>query len=283
MSHQLKRWTAKLLMETLHSTCSSKPKWLSPPISKITNTPIPGKLYKTILPISVTGVPYSKAEIAVHFPVPFCPALSLILGSRWVPSSSLNFRILAVISMRKESSSVLFHWSKAWSSNQTKKFSLKRKQTKTVLHKEQGEAYFKIQIRKEETENGQYRGDLKNYNIMDCSCTLQNNSNSRSKLVSNLSHFIMIHTQHILHQMVGLADQLHVTVFNTVMDHLNKMSSSFISNLNKHTKHLEKCIHSLYKCIHIYRELILTQSQHGCVPTLAAMLWKIPFMCGLKE
>lgn len=66
------------------------------------------------VPMSVTGTPYSKAEIAVHFPVPFCPALSLILGSRWVPSESLYFRMFAVISIRNESSSVLFHWSKAW-------------------------------------------------------------------------------------------------------------------------------------------------------------------------
>jgi hypothetical protein len=57
----------------------------------------------------VTGVPYSSAEMAVHFPVPFCPALSLIWGSRWVPVGSRNLRMLAVISMRKESSSVLFH------------------------------------------------------------------------------------------------------------------------------------------------------------------------------
>ena len=29
--------------------------------------------------INVTGIPCSNAEIAVHFPVPFCPAASLIL------------------------------------------------------------------------------------------------------------------------------------------------------------------------------------------------------------
>lgn len=65
------------------------------------------------LPIKVTGVPYSRAEIAVHFPVPFCPALSRILGSRCEPSESLYLRMLAVISMRNESSSVLFQSSKA--------------------------------------------------------------------------------------------------------------------------------------------------------------------------
>lgn len=61
----------------------------------------------------VTGTPYSRAEMAVHFPVPFCPALSLIFGSRCSPSVSWNLRILAVISIRNESSSVLFHSSKA--------------------------------------------------------------------------------------------------------------------------------------------------------------------------
>lgn len=66
-----------------------------------------------LLPIKVTGVPYSRAEIAVHFPVPFCPALSRILGSKCVPSVSLYLRMLAVISIRKESNSVLFQFSKA--------------------------------------------------------------------------------------------------------------------------------------------------------------------------
>lgn len=65
------------------------------------------------LPIKVTGVPYSSAEIAVHFPVPFCPALSRILGNRCVPSASRYLRMLAVISIRNESNSVLFHSLKA--------------------------------------------------------------------------------------------------------------------------------------------------------------------------
>lgn len=69
---------------------------------------------KSHLPMRVTGTPYSRAEIAVHFPVPFCPALSLIFGRRYLPSLSLNLRILAVISIRKESSSVLFHSSNTW-------------------------------------------------------------------------------------------------------------------------------------------------------------------------
>lgn len=66
------------------------------------------------LPMRVTGMPYSSAETAVHFPVPFCPALSRIFGNSSLPSVSRNLRILAVISIRKESSSVLFHSSNAY-------------------------------------------------------------------------------------------------------------------------------------------------------------------------
>ena len=46
--------------------------------------------------------------MAVHFPVPFWPAASRILVTRGSPSSSLYFRMLAVISIRKESNSPLF-------------------------------------------------------------------------------------------------------------------------------------------------------------------------------
>lgn len=73
----------------------------------------------------VTGTPLSRAEIAVHFPVPFCdqskwqqhavlpwdtwPAASLIFSTKYSPLSSLNFSISAVISIKKESRSPLFH------------------------------------------------------------------------------------------------------------------------------------------------------------------------------
>jgi len=74
------------------------------------------------------------------------------------------------------------------------------------------------------------------------------------RLMNYLSHFVMVHTQHILHQMISLTDQLHITVFNAIMDHFNKMSRSFISNLQEYQKTVnkkKKCIHSLYKCLHI--------------------------------
>jgi len=40
---------------------------------------------KTDSPISVTGIPYSRPATAVHFPVPFCPAESLIFSKRYEP------------------------------------------------------------------------------------------------------------------------------------------------------------------------------------------------------
>lgn len=50
--------------------------------------------------------------MAVHLPVPFWPAASLIFGKRNSPLGSLYARMSAVISIRKESSSVLFHFLK---------------------------------------------------------------------------------------------------------------------------------------------------------------------------
>ena len=46
-------------------------------------------LEKTASPISVSGIPISSAVIAVHLPVPFCPAVSRILSTSGFPSVSL--------------------------------------------------------------------------------------------------------------------------------------------------------------------------------------------------
>ena len=54
----------------------------------------------TLSPISVSGMPRSSAEIAVHLPVPFCPAVSRILSSVYSPFSSLYARMSRVISIR---------------------------------------------------------------------------------------------------------------------------------------------------------------------------------------
>lgn len=47
-------------------------------------------LAKTASPISVTGTPYSKAAMPVHFPVPFWPAVSRILGRRYLPAHTIQ-------------------------------------------------------------------------------------------------------------------------------------------------------------------------------------------------
>ena len=55
---------------------------------------------KTASPMSVTGMPCSSASMPVHFPVPFCPAVSEIFSTSGVPSVSLCARMAAVISIR---------------------------------------------------------------------------------------------------------------------------------------------------------------------------------------
>ena len=57
-------------------------------------------LENTASPIKVRGIPSSRATVAVHLPVPFWPAVSKILSTRYVPSFSLNLSISAVISIR---------------------------------------------------------------------------------------------------------------------------------------------------------------------------------------
>uniref|UniRef100_A0A0K2UBJ6 Uncharacterized protein n=1 Tax=Lepeophtheirus salmonis TaxID=72036 RepID=A0A0K2UBJ6_LEPSM len=47
--------------------------------------------------------------MAVHLPVPFCPAESRIFSSKGDPSVSLYLSILVDISIKKESNSLLFH------------------------------------------------------------------------------------------------------------------------------------------------------------------------------
>ena len=70
-----------------------------------------GQLAKTLSPMRVwvTGILYSRAEMAIHLPVPLRPAESQIFSRRRLPSSSLNFRIAMEILIRKDSSSPLFH------------------------------------------------------------------------------------------------------------------------------------------------------------------------------
>lgn len=41
----------------------------------------------------------------------------------------------------------------------------------------------------------------------------------------------MVHTQNVLHQVIGLTNQLHVAILNPIMDHFHKMTCALISNL----------------------------------------------------
>lgn len=43
----------------------------------------------------------------------------------------------------------------------------------------------------------------------------------------------MVHTQNILHQVIGLTNQLHVAVLNAIMDHFHKVPCTLISDLQK--------------------------------------------------
>ena len=58
------------------------------------------------------AIPASAANCTVHFPVPFDPALSNTLFAKYEsssPSSSFFFKHLAVISIKNDSKSPLFH------------------------------------------------------------------------------------------------------------------------------------------------------------------------------
>ena len=45
------------------------------------------------------------------------------------------------------------------------------------------------------------------------------------------SHFFGRHTQQILHHVVRFADELHVSVLNTVVNHLHEVTGSLITDL----------------------------------------------------
>ena len=51
--------------------------------------------------------------------------------------------------------------------------------------------------------------------------------------MAHLCHHVVVHTQDILHEVVRLADQLHVPILNTIMDHLHKVACTLITNLSK--------------------------------------------------
>lgn len=49
---------------------------------------------------------------------------------------------------------------------------------------------------------------------------------------THLCHRVMLHAQNVLHQMVGLADELHVTILYPIMHHLHEVSCSLLSHLS---------------------------------------------------
>lgn len=49
---------------------------------------------------------------------------------------------------------------------------------------------------------------------------------------THLGHLLVPHAQNVLHQVVSLADQLHVTILNPVMHHLHKVTSPLVSHLS---------------------------------------------------
>lgn len=93
----------------------------------------------------------------------------------------------------------------------------------------------------------------------------------------------MTHFQNVLHQVIGLTNQLHVTILNAIVDHFHKMPCALISNLQKKARPFVERWRDNKHIESNTDEMSLTQSQQGSpVPTLAAMLWKMSLMCGLK-
>ena len=46
----------------------------------------------------------------------------------------------------------------------------------------------------------------------------------------HLVHLVMIHAQPVLHETVGLADELHVAILNAIMDHLDIMACTIVAD-----------------------------------------------------
>lgn len=55
---------------------------------------------------------------------------------------------------------------------------------------------------------------------------------------AHLGHLVVVHAQDVLHQVIGLADQLHVAVLDAVVDHFHKVPRAFVSDLQRHARPL---------------------------------------------
>ena len=49
-------------------------------------------------------------------------------------------------------------------------------------------------------------------------------------LVEDAAHFVVVHTQHVLHEVVGLADELHVSVLDAVVHHLDEVAAALLAH-----------------------------------------------------
>ena len=87
-------------------------------------------------------------------------------------------------------------------------------------------------------------------------------------LVEDAAHFVVVHTQHVLHEVVGLADELHVSVLDAVVHHLHKVTRAVLANL--------KFLSNQKKSPKVFENL--TQSQQGSLPDFAQMAWKMGLM-----
>lgn len=63
----------------------------------------------------------------------------------------------------------------------------------------------------------------------------KNNVDRRSLPKPHLRHLIVVHPQDVLHQVVGLADQLHVSILDAVVDHFYKVTRALVSDLPQQT------------------------------------------------
>lgn len=89
------------------------------------------------------------------------------------------------------------------------------------------------------------------------------------------SDFIIGHFQNIFHDLINFTNQLHITILNPIMNHLDEMTRTGWTNLWFQWKipFSDKCPSE---------EKLFTQSQHGCPSAFAAIFWNIGLTCSLE-
>ena len=137
-------------------------------------------------------MPCSRASIPVHFPVPFCPAVSEIFSTSGVPSVSLCARMAAVISIRYESSSPVH-----------------------VRGGQRGVRDWAMAAAAAAAGSGGGSGG-----------GLGRRRRAFVPLGEDRRHLVAAHPEGGLHQLVRLADQLHVAVLDAVVHHLDVVAGA---------------------------------------------------------